>query len=73
MTWRAVAGNMQSGAGIGAVVGVVGTMLQLSLPTCTALIFAAAGITGMVWRVVAVRMALLKNYSDFRLTLSHLP
>ena len=73
MTWRATLGSILTGAIVGVIVGVIGLISGWPASTRTIVTLSLGAIIGVAWHVVAVRMALDKRYSDFRLTIAPLP
>jgi ABC-type Fe3+-siderophore transport system permease subunit len=69
VAWRSVVGAVLIGAAIGFVIGSVGALAGIPEQSLTILGTAAGAIVGLVWAIVVVRMALRKQYSDFRLAL----
>ena len=67
--WRSILGAAILGSVAGLILGIVAAIVGAS-PTTIA---AAGGFIGLpigiVWMIVVVRMALRKNYRDFRLAL----
>jgi hypothetical protein len=70
MTWRATIGSAATGMATGFFVAIIGLILGWPPLTRAIVILSISVIAGLVWRIVAVRMALEKRYSDFRLTFS---
>jgi uncharacterized membrane protein len=67
--WRGVVGAGVIGGVVGFIIGFVGGAVGAS---ATALSIGSSGaglVIGTVWMVVVVRMALRKQYGDFRLAL----
>lgn len=73
MTWRATVGSIATGVTGGIIIAVVGMLLGWPPLLRTVVIFALCTVIAVIWRIAAVRMALEKRYSDFRLTFSRLP
>ncbi|HTZ37354.1 MAG TPA: hypothetical protein VMB84_15080 [Stellaceae bacterium] len=63
MTWRATLGGALTGLVIGLFAGIVAAMLGWPPVTRTIVFVLLGGAASVVWRVVAVRMALTKRYS----------
>jgi hypothetical protein len=69
LAWRTLVGAMLLGAAFGFLIGFVGALAGLPQDKITTLSSIVGGIIGLVWGFVVVRMALKKQYSDFRLVL----
>ena len=67
ITWRAVAGGLLIGAGLGALVGLIGAMLGTPPIGGTWASHLISLIVGMAWMIVCVRWALQKRYAGFRI------
>jgi hypothetical protein len=69
ITWRSFVGAMVLAMIFGFVVGVVRYVAQVDIPSSYILSVVVGWFVGFGWLMVVVRMALTKNYIDFRLTL----
>lgn len=69
LAWRSGLGAVLIGAAVGFVIGLVGALAGVSTDTITVLSTIAGAVVGLVWAIVVVRMALRKQYGEFRLAL----
>lgn len=69
IAWRAGLGGALIGAVLGFVIGFVGAALGASLQGITITSSLVGALVGLFWSLVVVRMALRKQYGDFRLAL----
>jgi len=69
LAWRGVLGGLLIGAAVGFVIGLVGFFAGLSLEAINLLSTVAGAAVGLLWALVVVRMALKKQYGEFRLVL----
>jgi len=67
--WRAIAGGLVTGGALGAVLGVVLAFTNWDSSQASPFYLAVGAVLGIVWTVIAVRMALRKKYRDFRIVL----
>jgi len=68
MLWRGIVGGTVLGAVMGFIIGLVGALLGFAKAATT--LSALAGVSlGLVWWLFVVRMALRKQYDDFRIAL----
>jgi hypothetical protein len=69
-TWRAMIGGFLIGFVFGFIIGVAGRIAGFQ----SNLIAGAGGVLlGLIWSIFVMKMALRKNYSDFRIALVSLP
>lgn len=69
VVWRGMLGGMLLGFVVGFLIGMVGFFVGLSLQAVNILSTVAGGVVGLLWAIVVVRMALKKQYGEFRLAL----
>jgi ribose/xylose/arabinose/galactoside ABC-type transport system permease subunit len=69
ISWRGMVGAMLLGAAAGFVLGIFVALLRLPEQIGTVGGGVMGGIIGLVWVVVVIRMALRKEYGDFRIAL----
>ena len=67
--WRGVIGAAILGGVIGFIIGFVGALLGLPSSAIGLTASLSGGVIGIVWMIIVVRMALRKQYSEFRLAL----
>ena len=69
IAWRGVLGAFLFGASFGFIVGVVGAVTRTTGPVTAAIAGVGGGLIGVLWAIMVVRMALRKQYGEFRLAL----
>jgi hypothetical protein len=67
--WRGIVGASLIGAVAGFVLGFVGTVAGMPPAAITLASGVLGAIIGLVWMIVVVRMALRKQYGEFRIAL----
>jgi hypothetical protein len=67
--WRAIAGGLVTGGAVGAVLGVAFAFTDWDSGRAGELELVFGGIVGLAWTFIATRMALRKQYRDFRIVL----
>jgi tryptophan-rich sensory protein len=67
--WRAIAGGLVTGGVLGAVLGVALAFTDWDSSRASPFYLVIGAVLGIVWTVIAVRMALRKKYRDFRIVL----
>jgi hypothetical protein len=67
--WRGIVGASLIGAVAGLVLGLVGGLAGAPKTALAIAGGAMGGFIGIGWMIVAVRMALLKRYGEFRIVL----
>ena len=66
IVWRGGLGAMLFAAIFGAIVGVVGELTRTTGPVTNAISFYSGSLIWVLWAIVVVRMALRKQYGEFR-------
>jgi uncharacterized protein (DUF697 family) len=69
IAWRGALGGFLLGAIVGFLIGVVMTAQGSPLKLIQLVTGIAGGIVGLIWWIAVLRMALKKQYSDFRIAL----
>jgi uncharacterized MnhB-related membrane protein len=69
VVWRTLLGGLVLGFGAGFLIGLVGALLGAPSDALTALSAIVGWLLSLAWGVVVVRMALRKQYGEFRLAL----
>ncbi len=67
--WRAIAGGLVTGGALGAVLGVALAFSDWDSSQASPFYLAIGTAVGIAWTLIAVRMALRKQYRDFRIVL----
>jgi hypothetical protein len=69
LAWRGLLGSLLIGTAVGFVIGLAGFAAGISLEAVNVLSTAAGAAVGLLWAMVVARMALKKQYREFRLAL----
>jgi hypothetical protein len=69
LAWRGLLGGWLLAVTLAFLLGTVGDRLGLDFPTTAAIVTVISWLAGLTWGFFVVKMALKKNYQDFRLAL----
>jgi hypothetical protein len=69
LVWRGLLGGWILAVALAFLVGEAGGRLGIDFPTVAAAATALSWLAGLAWGLFVVKMALKKNYKEFRLAL----
>ena len=69
LVWRGLLGGWILAVALAFLIGEAGGRLGFDFPTVAAVATALSWLAGLAWCLVVVKMALKKNYQEFRLAL----
>jgi hypothetical protein len=69
IAWRGLLGGWILAVALAFVLGEIGGRLDLDFPTVALVATALSWLAGLAWGLLVVKMALKKNYKNFRLAL----
>lgn len=69
VAWRSAVGALLLGAAVGFVFGAIAALQNWPADKIQMVSSVLGGLIGVLWAIVVVRMALKKQYSNFRIAL----
>jgi hypothetical protein len=69
IVWRGTLGGLLSSVGAGFVVGIVTVAAHAPPHEMAILSLGGGALIGVIWQMIAIRMALQKRYHDFHLAI----